>query len=514
MSIHRPSSDPRAARPLHYVVLGLVAVAAFFLLRANGRHATWVLVALAPIAVGLLGSDIYRLAWQRLIWRQWRLTRKYAQRAGERDAGRRMRPLPWRAAGLFVVLPLLALYLINNAITDSHDTKPALYTAISLVTEGNLDIGEFYVDEADQELADEALPYNVRLVDDRRLSNYPIGMTVPAVPIALLSRITGAELQTEKVHLRLEKLIGAIVAAVAMGVFFLIALHLMPAGPAVLGTYLVAAGSTMFSTNALGLWQHGGVVLWSLIILLVEFRRPTAFSQGTVLQAICCALLLMTRLSSGIFILLVGLWVLFRAPGRAILLGVLAAVAALPWVILNLLLYENFVGPSGIQMEGSRWVNPLSSAMTGVLFSPSRGLFVYQPWLVLVLVSVAVGFRSQRRWRVRAPGWWLVCGLTLLTHIVLVSAWSMWWGGHCWGSRLLAGVIPLGGLLVLPAIGQLWRNPSGRVVLILLLILSTLPHWPRVLTDAAHWNVEPVNVDEHPQRLWSWRDSPLLHGFR
>ena len=514
MPLRHHNPNPRAARPLHIVVLVITAVAAFFLLRANGRQATWVLVALVPIGIGLLGSDVYRLAWQRLIWRQWRLTRKYALRAGERDSGQWMRPLPWRAAGLFVVLPLLAVYLLNNSITDSNDSKPALYTAISLVTDGDLDIGEFYLGENGQQLPDEALPYNVRIVNDRRLSNYPIGMTVPALPVALLSRLTEAKLDTEKVHLRIEKLIGSLIAATAMGVFFLIALHLLPAGPALLGAYLVALGSTMYSTNSLGLWQHGGVVLWSLTILLVEFRRPTAGLPGTLVQAVCCALLLMTRLSSGVFILLIGLWVLVRAPGRAILLGILSAVAALPWVIVNLMFYDNLVGPSGQQMEGSRWVNPLSTALLGVLFSPARGLFIYQPWLVLALISAAFGFKAQRRWFSRAPGWWLVCGITLLTHIILVSAWSMWWGGHCWGSRLLAGVIPLGGLLVLPAVGRLWRHQAGRVALIVLLLLSMLPHLPRVLTKAAHWNAEPVNVDAQPERLWSWSDGPLLHAFR
>ena len=24
------------------------------------------------------------------------------------------------------------------------------------------------------------------------------------------------------------------------------------------------------------------------------------------------------------------------------------------------------------------------------------------------------------------------------------------------------------------------------------------------------WNVDPVSVDEHPERLWDWRDPPFL----
>jgi hypothetical protein len=499
---------------LHVVVLVLVAIASVFLLRGNGRQATWVLVVMVPLAVGLLLSGDYRFAWQRLIWRQWRLTRQYALRTQDRAASQRLRPLPWRAAGLFVVLPLLAMYLLNNTATDAQDTKPALYTAISLATEGNFDIGEFYRDTAGQPLPDESLPYNVRVVNERRLSNYPIGMTLPALPVVLSSRILGADLPSKKIQFRLEKLIGSSVSALAMGVFFLIALHMVSPGAALLAAYLLGLGSTMFSTNALGLWQHGGVVLWSLVILLIEFRQPASGWRGTLVQAICCALLLMCRLSSGVFILLLGIWILVRDPKRAITLGLLSGVAALPWVLLNMQLYDNLVGPSGSQMEGSRWGSPLGWPLVGVLFSPSRGLFTYQPWLILVLISAAFEFRATRKLTTAPSGWWLVCGVTLLAHILLVSAWSMWWGGHCWGSRLLAGVIPLGGLLILPAIGRLWRYQAGRVALIALLLISTLPHWPRVLTRAAHWNAVPVNVDEHQERLWSWSDSPLLHAFR
>lgn len=504
--------QPRASI-LHLIVLVFIAIAAVFLLRGNGRHATWVWVSFAPVLVGLLFDPGYRFWWQRLFWQGWRQVRKYALRAGDSQRDRLPR-LPILASLLFVAGPLLAIYLLNNSVIDSNDTKPAVLTAISLVSDVNLDIGEFYLDETGQPLPDEMLPYNVRIVQERRLSNYPVGMTVPSVPVVLLSRLVGAKLETEKVQLRIEKLVGSIVAALAMGIFFLIALHLAPAWPALIGTYLLALGSTMFSTNSLGVWQHGGVVLWSLMILLIEFRKPATFSVGTVLQAICCAMLLMTRLSSGVFILLLGVWVLIRQPSRAITLGLFSAAAALPWVLLNLTHYDNLVGPSGQQMEGSRWGNPFDSALLGVLFSPSRGLFIYQPWVVLVLISAALGFAPLRRWKVRAPGWWLVCGLTLLTHVLLVAAWTMWWGGHCWGSRLLAGVIPLGGLLAMPAIARLWQKQAGRVALIVLLMLSTLPHWPRVFTDARHWNVEPTNVDEHPERLWSWSDSPLLHAFR
>ena len=80
---------------------------------------------------------------------------------------------------------------------------------------------------------------------------------------------------------RLEKAIASWLAAACLGLFFLLALHIVDARYGGLTTLLLAVGSGLCSTVGQALWQHGGVIFWMLLALLIEFRtwrRPTGGS--------------------------------------------------------------------------------------------------------------------------------------------------------------------------------------------------------------------------------------------
>ena len=53
--------------------------------------------------------------------------------------------------------------------------------------------------------------------------------------------------------------------------------------------------------------------------------------------------------------------------------------------------------------------------------------------------------------------------VAIVLHLALVANWRIWWGGHCWGSRLLTEVVVLAALLALPAVAALWTRRGGRV---------------------------------------------------
>ncbi len=105
-------------------------------------------------------------------------------------------------------------------------------------------------------------------------------MVAFALPVAALSRVVGADFGDPMVATRVEKITAALVAGLCIGLFFLIALHLAPSGPVLATTAVLALGSAMFSTVGQALWQQGGIVLWGLFVLLVEFQRENARRVG------------------------------------------------------------------------------------------------------------------------------------------------------------------------------------------------------------------------------------------
>jgi hypothetical protein len=425
--------------------------------------------------------------------------------------------LPWLPALILVVVPTALLYLSNKRTGGGGDTRPAMLAAISLATEGNSDLDEFCRDgRIGRTLAATGqLPYFVQRQGPHILSKYPAGMVAFALPVAAAARLAGARLDDPVMPLRLEKVAAAVVGALGAGLFFLIALHLAPPAVALTATALFAIASAQFSTVGQGLWQQGGVIFWSVVVLLVEFRgegRPARSRLSTLLQGMACGMMPACRLTAAVFLVPFGLWVFARAPRRAVAIATLAALAYLPWGLAYWALYGTPLGPSTSLMHGSLWTSPIGWQLLGVLVSPGRGLLVYQPWVLLApLAFVPTIRRAAARLGCDAgpPGWEAFCATVILFQIAVISAWSIWWGGWCWGSRLVAEVLPLCALLALRPIALLGRSRPGRAMVLALGLVGLLMHVPSVYLNGPVWN-NAADVDFHTEALWSWSRAPFL----
>ncbi len=370
---------PSLAAVLDWLQLGFVGFVLVLCLRARGRHGDWLALSLFLPLVRLALNAAYR--------RRVSLWARRLLQSLPADLSRYDR-VPWLAALVFVVLPSAILFLANSRNMGVSDTWPVIPTACSLVTEGTLDL--------DDQIA-AALPVYTLVsatdvpcctirVGGHIISGYPSGMVSFALPVVALARLVGADLHSPRTHERLEKFTAAWVAAGSVGLFFLLALHLTKPTPALVSTLLLAVGSALFSTCGQALWQQGGVIFWMLVVLFLEFRRSVRpVRGGTWLQGVACAMMLACRLSASLLVVSFGAWVLVREPRRAVRVGLAAAVAFIPWAILHASLYGTPLGPSVGLLAREAWFGTVSEGLKGVLFSPARGLFVYQPWLLVGL---------------------------------------------------------------------------------------------------------------------------------
>jgi hypothetical protein len=427
--------------------------------------------------------------------------------------------LPWAAAAVFAAVPTALLCLSNDRVETIGDTVMVIPTAVSLVTEGNTDLDEFHRPgvwwyEAPASDRIDGVSYFLKRSGGRLYASHPVGLAPLALPIVAASKLAGGRLDEPIVQLRLEKLTAATLAGTTLGLFFLAALHLVRPAPALATTALLAVASAVFTTLGQNLWEHGGVALGSMALVLLEFRRPGRW--GTLGQGVVCGLMPACRLTAASVLAPFGLWVLCRSPRRAAWLAAGAVVAFAPWALYHQSVYGNPLGPSMVHAAGSNWsAAAAASGLAGVLFSPGRGMLVYQPWLVLAALAVAPGLRRRaERWSVEcAPaGWGGVCLAAVVLDVAIVSAWHCWWGGWCWGSRLVAGVAPIGGLLCVRPVAALWASRRGRGVLAVVLTVGSLAHLPAVYAGAFRWNAR--HAADPTTAAWSWRESPFFEPFR
>jgi hypothetical protein len=153
--------------------------------------------------------------------------------------------------------------------------------------------------------------------------------------------------------------------------------------------------------------------------------------------------------------------------------------------------------------------------LAGHLVSPNRGLLVFAPVLGFA------GCGAAQVWRSRAPQapLYRTLALVVLTHWVMVSLLARkWWGGWSYGPRHVVEVTPLLVVLLMPALDA-FRQASPGARHGLAAAGAAALAWSAFLalhgaTSPApqRWNADPVNVDEHPERVWDFRDLQALRG--
>jgi hypothetical protein len=504
--IYAPSITIEAGGRLLDLMQAVVALAAILVVSsARTAQPVWIAVGIAIPVFRLVSSQRFRqraLAWLETHWRSF-------------DDVRPGRSLPWKATFVCVVTPTVLVAGLGPYDVNGGDSQPVVCSAVSVLRHGSLELSDFgrrY--DGSVWSRDGRTPYFFTATAAGLYSSYPSGMVVFAVPTTTLAWSLGADLFSREVASRIERWTACWVEGLCIGLFFLIALHLVRPGPAWVTAALLATGSALYSTVGMALWQHGGVVFWSLVLLLVELRRPTRPLSGAMfLQGLAIAMLAATRLSSGLIVGPFLVWVLVRAPLRAIAIGVTAGFCWIPWALVYSNAYGTPLGPSTGQLHAANWMSDLGPSLAAVLISPSHGLFIYQPWLLLAALLIVPAVRRTAQPLATEPaGWKAFCTTAVVLHVLLISAWGCWWGGACWGSRLLTDVLPLASFFCLRPVAWLLASPFGRASLLGLgligLALHPIPIQGRFpAPDYANRPLELI--------LWSWSDAPFLpRGLR
>jgi hypothetical protein len=148
-----------------------------------------------------------------------------------------------------------------------------------------------------------------------------------------------------------------------------------------------------------------------------------------------------------------------------------------------------------------------AEGLLGLLFSPSRGLLIFSP----VILVAAAGVRQAWHEGWRSPLRW--CGLALVAQYLLYGSYAVWWGGHTFGPRYLLETLPLAvplASVALQRVGTFRRFAAGAALAWSVVVAATgafcYPH------DA--WNIAPSDIDRDHRRLWALTDNQIVRCWR
>ena len=269
----------------------------------------------------------------------------------------------------------------------------------------------------------------------------------------------------------------------------------------------------MWSDATRALWQHAPMVMFLVIaMMLLEAarRRPDlAAYAGLPLAAAY-----VVRPTAAIPIAILSAYVLLRHRPQFLRYVLWACAIGLPWLAFNRIETGEFLSPYYLDAAGDPTRPPHFpfERLLGSLFSPGRGLLVYSPFVLLVPIGFVLSLRDPAE-----RGLMVAYALVIAGFVALIGHWPAWWGGHAYGPRLLTDMVPFLALFAAFVFDRVRLAASRPAIGVCtaLVLLSIAVNAPGALSFKPWlWNVDPVNIDDHYDRVWDWRDPPFLRPFR
>lgn len=452
-----------------------------------------------------------------------------------------------RKAELLLFIGLLAAYNINLRQVSSHDTYASRFVPISILRDGDLILDEFVPEVLKRQAGDKFFSdYFVYVRGHFYDSHPPVGPLL-AVPVYALPTWIGVPARAELVANMFSKLAASLMIALSGVLMFRASRALLQAAHAgaaddsahaervaLFGAIAYGLATSVWSTASLAMWTHTPAVLGFAVALWALTTGRIAIA-GVAAGAAC-----FSRPATAPAVALLGLYLVHRALGDGMKsaagaqrradvarFAAGAALTGLLGVLYNYWLFGNAVG--GAPFRTGYWVEELGATgmfagslpvgLAGLLISPSRGILIYSP---VVLVAI---YGAVRAWRAplksdrasapsnRSDAILLARYLSLAAVALLLvySKFIAWWGGHGYGPRYLTDAMPfLGPLLALglsPLFGRASRARIGRGAAVAVISYSIVIQaigafcWPESWT----LNTNPP----YRYRLWDWRESQI-----
>jgi hypothetical protein len=291
----------------------------------------------------------------------------------------------------------------------------------------------------------------------------------------------------------MEKLAASAIAAVTVGLIYLLLRRRLGPSLATLLAVAFAFGCNTWVTSSQALWQHGTTQLLSVVALLELTREPSP--ARLAIAGAACGLIPFNRPPDLPLALAIGAAALLAARGRAWPFVAAAIAAAIPFAALNVV-HHGHVGGGYFRSITAENVfhGSIPVGLAGLLASPGKGLFLFSPFLLFLL----------RRLRRPRPGdeygrLDLCLVLAVLGTLALLSKVDFR-AGYCYGPRFLTGILPALFWLLAPAMRDLSRG-------------ARLLFMAGIVTGAA---MQGVGAFCYPHGLsdlksaWSIREAPFI----
>ncbi len=433
-----------------------------------------------------------------------------AQDDGGTEAGGRQ---PGRVrTSILIGLLCFLIYNANGRGITAGDTYPARYLPFAIVQYHTLFLNP--VAKVTAQGRGSGAFWMLPRPDGRIISLYPVvvpllvaPLYVPAVGYLRMSGWTDGRMD----HLAriMEKLSASLIASLSAALLYLLLRRKASASIALLLTVAYAFGTTTWVISSQALWQHGMgalLVIGAMLFLTGPSTGPRAIAAGLL-----CGLIAANRPPDAVLGAALGLYGLFWVGRRN--MAAFVAASALPLaavVFYNYGAAGNVLGGYGLIGKAAFFSHDLLPGAAGLLFSPARGLLVFSPFLLFLVLAA----RSLPR--TREERFLTVAMIAAVVIQIMVYAKADWRGGLSWGPRYMTDFLPFLIWMLVPVVSAL--RGAARVgflaavgVSIVIEAIGAFCYFPPI--DIPIFEADrPGHYDV--RGVWNWRNAPFLTSLR
>ncbi|TGM11973.1 hypothetical protein EHQ81_01870 [Leptospira selangorensis] len=453
----------------------------------------------------------------------------------------------------YFCIPIFLCFTYSSVIFARGDSIPAKLYPFTIFSEGNLDLNEFFpppnIIKAEHFVKKELLvetvtklpsgdffrqPYYLVWKDAKVLGSYPILPGLMNSIVYGFIKLAGIELPHPGVISQqnpipfsafyLEKFTAGAIAALTSMFFFRAILRLISFRSSLILSLLFSFASSHLSVSSQALWQHGLIEMLLTLSLPYVLVSNVWSRQRLLFFGLLLGTFYFVRPSGIIIAFIIGL--LFGIMNKLYLIHNNSKLSQVSWIssgvlfagiffsLLNFYFYGDIQGgynlfKTALANDGidSLFAWDFWSGFSGLLWSPSYGVFIFCP---IVILSIFGPFISKGRLKIT-----LAC-LTLcaLGYLFLYSPYKYWWGGGSYGARFFSDLSPIFFVLLIPIFKLARKIKILKVLVILFASISIWAHSSAVYLGGFLVNWQACNQLPDEVKSWDWTRIPYTQPFR
>jgi hypothetical protein len=417
-------------------------------------------------------------------------------------------------------LVLALIYLANGRDIGTDDTYSATLLPLNILRGEGVYLGNRYHNHLPRNFP---VPYFWTKTRGQIVTLYPIAPALVALPFVAVQVVAHDWIEPDwdvdpkvavaQSHVMVKRSMAVIVALAGV-IFHHLLLVMGLRRSALIATVAAFLGSDLWTVGSQAAWQHGPAA-FALVAAIALIHSPRVSRVRFAIAGLATGTLFACRLMDIVFAVAMVGWL--ACVNRRALLWFLPGLLAIGISLLlyNLWFFGSVVGGQAeierhhrqLHAVAGTWTGDMIEGACGTLFSPNRGLLAFSPWIAIGLVSLIVP--AVRR---QLAAHSLIATLTaaLVPYLIILSKYSVWWGGHCFGPRYWTDVVPLFAILFAFALDWMWQRSRVLVAAAAVpVVFSIAVQTVGAFCYPSTWNSKPVNVDIHHERLWDWRDTEI-----